>query len=162
MNSNLFSMKFIIYFFAGFLVLALLVMQTGVTISFYHNYDIVTIEQTTYSVNWFSIKRFDSSFWDTFNTINAMYRSSGYNPFFAIPKIPLIPVFAPNNFGFIIINFLIGIVNALSTLVNVVISVLNAVREMVIMISTFITTIGIWVGNASAGAYEVIYHPFGA
>lgn len=90
-----------------------------------------------------------------------MYRISGYNPFHAIPNIPLIPVFAPDTFGLLILNFLIGVVNALSTLINVVITILNAVRELTITISTFITTFGIWVSNAGAGAYEVIYHPFG-
>lgn len=156
MNKNLFSMNFLIYFFAGWLVLGLLVMITGVNITFYHTYDIVTIEDTTYSVDWFSIKRFDSSFWDTFKTLNALYNGVA-NPFKAIPNIPYIPFFEVSNFGFIILDFLIGIVNALSTLINVVITVFNTVRNVVTTVSAFLNTLFIWVGSAGNGAYEVIY-----
>lgn len=158
----MFSLRWFTYFFAGFMVISLLALITGVNITFWQSYTLEVGSGVQYSVDWYSIKRFDNSFWEMFRTLNNTYGTfiDTTNPIFAIfkniPNIPMIPTF--NTGGFmLVVDVLINFVNGISTLINVVINVVNSIRTIIITITSFTNALTIWITSAGSHIVPIIY-----
>ena len=146
------------FFFIGFLTLALMTMLACTYVSFFHNYSVVT-DTYSYSIDWFSIKRFDTTFWDTFKTIDKMLTYAGFNPFNAIPAIPQIEYFSLDTGGFIL-NVFIAFVNGITSIINFIVTIFRSVGQIVQFVYTFIVSFSVWISNSSYHLEENIYHTF--
>lgn len=151
MNKSLFSLNWFVYFFTGFMVLALAVAVTGVNITFWREYTLLPQTPLETEGLWYTINRFDNNFWSTFRTLNNYYQYLTFD----IPSIPYIPTFDTNINGWlVVVNVLIYLTNGLFTIVNLIGSVVNSVRTIVMSFSAFINTLVVWISNA--GSYIIV------
>lgn len=143
------------YFFIGFMVIALSTAVIGVNITFWQQYTIDTAT-AEYTLDWYSIKRLDTSFWYTFKTLSRMYEVEIGIGLPKLPNVPLIPTFNTGGW-FLVLDLLISVVNGLSSLINFIINIMNSLRTIIVTTSAFINALAIWVANAGAGAVPIIY-----